>query len=87
MKDLDISYNSPGREAALSAMLLVHPGLRSVGVVEKEPTTRSERTFWLDTRGICLPDCLPNCLPDCLPTPSAPFGSTPGVKKRLGSRP
>ena len=51
MKDLDISYNSPGREAALSAMLLVHPGLRSVGVVEKEPTTRSERTFWLDTRG------------------------------------
>jgi len=51
MKDLDISYNSPGREAALSAMLLVHPGLRSLGVVEKEPTTRSERTFWLDTRG------------------------------------
>ena len=51
MRDLDLSYNSPGREAALSNMLLVHPTLRSVGVVEKEPTTRSERTFWLDTRG------------------------------------
>ena len=51
MRDLNLSYNSPGREAALSNMLLVHQTLRSVGVVEKEPTTRSERTFWLDTRG------------------------------------
>ena len=51
MMKLDLSYNSPGREAALSAMLLVHPTLRSVGVIEKEPTTRSERTYWLDTRG------------------------------------
>ena len=51
MRDLDLSYNSPGREAALSGMLQVHATLRSVGVVEKEPTTRSERTYWLDTRG------------------------------------
>jgi Leucine-rich repeat (LRR) protein/GTPase SAR1 family protein len=50
MKDLNLSYNSPGREAALSGMLLVHPTLRSVGIVEKEPQTRSERTYWLDTR-------------------------------------
>ena len=40
MKDLDLSYNSPGREAALSAMLLVHPTLRSVGVIEKEPAEK-----------------------------------------------
>ena len=51
MRDLDVSYNSPGREAALAGMLQVHPTLRSFGVIEKEPTTRSERTFWLDTRG------------------------------------
>ena len=50
MRDLNLSYNSPGREAALPGMLLVHPTLRSVGIVEKEPTTRSERTYWLDTR-------------------------------------
>ena len=50
MRELNLSYNSPGREAALAGMLLVHPSLRSVGIVEKEPTTRSERTYWLDTR-------------------------------------
>ena len=50
MQYLDLSYNSPGREAALSGMLLVHPNIRSIGVIEKEPTTRSERTWWLDTR-------------------------------------
>ena len=36
---------------SLAGMLQVHPTLRSVGVIEKEPTTRSERTYWLDTRG------------------------------------
>ena len=51
MKDLNLSFNSPGREPALAGMLQVHPTLRSIGVVEKEPTTRSERTWWLDTRG------------------------------------
>ena len=50
MKELNLSYNSPGREAALAGMLQMHPTLRSVGIVEKEPTTRSERTWWLDTR-------------------------------------
>ena len=50
MKVLDLSFNSPGREAALAGMLLVHPLLQSIGVIEKEPTTRSERTWWLDTR-------------------------------------
>ena len=50
MRDLDLSYNSPGREPALAGMVQVHPTLRSIGVVEKEPTTRSERTWWLDTR-------------------------------------
>lgn len=50
MRDLNLSYNSPGREPALSAMLQMHPTIRSIGVVEKEPTTRSERTWWLDTR-------------------------------------
>ena len=51
MRELDLSYNSPGRELALPQMLQMHPCLRSIGVVEKEPTTRSERTWWLDTRG------------------------------------
>ena len=51
MQVLDLSYNSPGREPALASMLQMHPCLRSIGVVEKEPTTRSERTWWLDTRG------------------------------------
>ena len=50
MKWLDLSYNSPGREPALASLLQVHSTLRSVGIVEKEPTTRSERTWWLDTR-------------------------------------
>ena len=50
MRDLNLSYNSPGREAALPQMLIVHQSLRSVGIVEKEPQTRSERTYWLDTR-------------------------------------
>ena len=50
MRDLNLSYNSPGREAALPGMLLIHPTPRSIGIVEKEPTTRSERTYWLDTR-------------------------------------
>ena len=47
---LDVSYNSPGREPALPDLLRMHPTLRSVGIVEKEPTTRSERTWHLDTR-------------------------------------
>ena len=51
MKSLNVSFNSPGREAALPGLLQVHSTLRSVGIVEKEPTTRSERTYWLDTRG------------------------------------
>ena len=50
MRDLNLSYNSPGREQALPGMLQIHNTLRSVGIVEKEPTTRSERTYWLDTR-------------------------------------
>ena len=50
LKYLDLSFNSPGRELALSQMLQVHPTLRSFGVIEKEPTTRSEKTWWLDTR-------------------------------------
>merc|ERR1712185_460110 len=50
MRDLNLSYNSPGREAALPGMLLIHQTLRTVGIIEKEPTTRSERTYWLDTR-------------------------------------
>ena len=49
MKYLDLSYNSPGREPALAALLQMYATLMSVGIVEK-PTTRSERTWWLDTR-------------------------------------
>ena len=50
MKYLDLSYNSPGREASLAQLLEAHTTLLSVGIVEKEPQTRSERTWWLDTR-------------------------------------
>ena len=41
---LNLSYNNPGREGALSELLRVHRTLESVGVVEREPTTRMERT-------------------------------------------
>lgn len=51
LKTLDLSYNSPGREAALPDLLRVHKTLQSIGVVEKEPQTRSEKTWWLDNRG------------------------------------
>ena len=50
LKVLDISYNTPGREAALAELFRAHQVLESVGVVEKEPTTRMERTFHLDAR-------------------------------------
>ena len=50
LKILNLSYNSPGREITLSQLLQFHPTLQSVGVIEKEPTTRAERTWWLDTR-------------------------------------
>jgi Leucine-rich repeat (LRR) protein len=50
LKILNLSNNSPGREITLSLLLQFHPTLQSVGVIEKEPTTRAERTWWLDTR-------------------------------------
>ena len=50
LKVLDLSFNSPGREAALANMIQMHPALRSIGVVEKEPQTRTEKTCWLDNR-------------------------------------
>ena len=51
LKILDLSYNSPGREAALPDLLRMHKTLESIGVVEREPQTRSEKTWWLDPRG------------------------------------
>ena len=39
-----------GRETALPQMLQMHPSLRSLGIIEKPPQTRSEKTYWLDTR-------------------------------------
>ena len=50
LKKLQVSYNNPGREPALSELLRNHPGLRSIGVVEAEPMSRMERTFHLDAR-------------------------------------
>ena len=44
LKVLDLSYNSPGREAALPELLRYHKSLQSIGVTEKEPQTRSEKT-------------------------------------------
>ena len=55
MKYLDLSYNSPGREPALASLLQMHTTLMSVGIVEKEPTTRSERT-WSAKRTSCWPN-------------------------------
>jgi len=50
LKKLDVSFNNPGREPALSELLRAHLGLRSIGVVEAEPMSRMERTFHLDAR-------------------------------------
>ena len=50
LKKLDVSFNTPGREPALSELLRAHLGLRSIGVVEAEPMSRMERTFHLDAR-------------------------------------
>ena len=50
MRRVDVSYNNPGREPALSELLRVHQGLRSIGIIEAEPMSRMERTFHLDAR-------------------------------------
>ena len=50
LKVIDLSYNSPGREPALPGMIMSHPMLQSIGIIEKEPQTRSEKTWWLDPR-------------------------------------
>ena len=50
LKVLDLSYNSPGREPALPRLLQAHPALQSIGVVEREPQNRQEKTWWLDPR-------------------------------------
>ena len=50
LQKLDLSYNTPGREPALAELCRVHQTLESVGVIEREPTTRMERTFHLDAR-------------------------------------
>ena len=47
---LDLSYNTPGREPALAELMRVHQTLENVGIIEREPTTRMERTFHLDAR-------------------------------------
>lgn len=44
LKVLDLSYNSPGREGALPELLRYHKTLQSIGVIEREPQTRSEKT-------------------------------------------
>ena len=50
LRVLDLSYNSPGREASLPDLLRYHKTLESIGVIEREPQTRSEKTWWLDPR-------------------------------------
>ena len=51
LKQLNLSYNHPGRESAVADLLRVHKTLQSLAVIEATPKTRIERSFHLDARG------------------------------------
>ena len=50
LRILDVSFNHPGREMALSELLREHTNLQSLAVIEATPQTRIERSFHLDAR-------------------------------------